>query len=222
LELLVSCILIQPRAIGKPKLGFRVRSSISDYPDPVAKLRRAINFRDQEKKMITRTSLVLAAALSAGLVHAGGVNYHYAPVVSVKPEYQTQRTPVDRQVCWDEQVYERTTPRHSSRTPTVVGAIIGGVIGNQFGGGSGKKAATVAGAALGGSIGRDASRQSRGPDQYRQVSQERCTVQRDYTQKTVITGYQVGYEYDGQVYHTRMNHHPGDAIRVRVAVSPAP
>lgn len=172
--------------------------------------------------MFARTSLLIAAAMAVGLAHAGGSNYHYAEVVDVRAEYRDVRKPVDREVCWDETSYERTHSGKRSHTPTVVGAIIGGVIGNQFGGGSGKRAATVAGAALGGSIGRDAARQSAGPDEYRKVTRETCQVQRSHTTESVISGYRVTYQYDGRLYRTHMNEHPGDRIRVRVDVSPAP
>ncbi|TVR97289.1 MAG: glycine zipper 2TM domain-containing protein [Wenzhouxiangellaceae bacterium] len=172
--------------------------------------------------MMYRTTLFAGTLMLASLAQAGGVHYHHAPVVSVQAIYETVRTPVEREVCWEEQRYQRVDNRSRSHTPTVVGAIIGGVIGNQFGGGSGKRAATVAGAALGGSIGRDASRQSRGPDEYYPVRAERCTVQREFVEESRISGYRVAYEYGGQVHHTRTSHHPGDTIRLRVSASPAP
>ena len=168
-----------------------------------------------------RMTILASALLLAGAAQAGSVQYHYAPVVSVKADYETVRTPVNREVCWEEQRYQRVETRQRSATPTIFGASVGGVIGNQFGGGSGKRAATVAGAALGGSIARDASRQSRGPDEYYPVSRERCTVQREFVEETRVSGYQVAYEFDGRVYHTHMREHPGDRIRLRVAVSPA-
>lgn len=171
--------------------------------------------------MLARTATLAALVLTASLAHAGGVQYQTVPVVEVEPRYAVTRTPVDRTVCWEEKSYQRTADSRSSATPTVVGAIIGGVIGNQFGGGSGKKAATVAGAALGGSIGRDAGRSSQ-PARYVPVHEERCTVQRDFEEKTVITGYRVSYLYNGTVHQTQMRHHPGDSLRVRVAVTPAP
>ncbi len=169
-----------------------------------------------------RMTLLASALMLAGAAQAGGVQYHYAPVVNVQAEYETVRTPINREVCWEEQRYQRVETRKSSATPAIVGAIIGGVIGNQFGGGSGNRAATVAGAALGGSIGRDAARQSRGPDEYYPVSRERCTVQREFIEENRISGFRVSYEWDGQIFHTRMDQHPGDRIRLRVAVSPAP
>jgi uncharacterized protein YcfJ len=173
--------------------------------------------------MKIRITALAAALLSAGMAHAGGVTYQYAPVVNVKPQYQSVRTPVDRQVCWEETSYERAPGSgQRSHTSTVVGAIIGGVIGNQFGGGNGKRAATAAGAALGGSIGRDVGRQNSRPAQYYPVSTERCTVQRDYRTENVITGYNVTYRHDGRLHTTWMDQHPGDRIRLRVSVSPAP
>lgn len=171
--------------------------------------------------MFARCLAAAALALGAGLAHAGGVHYQTVPVVEVEPRYSTTRTPVDRTVCWDETSYQRVGGSQRSATPTVVGAIIGGVIGNQFGGGSGNKAATVAGAALGGSIGRDAGRSNQ-PTRYTPVTEERCTIQRDYQEQNVITGYRVAYLYEGQVHRTHMRHHPGDSIRVRVAVTPVP
>ncbi|WP_203594471.1 glycine zipper 2TM domain-containing protein [Wenzhouxiangella limi] len=171
--------------------------------------------------MLARTATVALFTLAAGLAQAAGVHYQTVPVVEVEPNYSVTRTPVDRTVCWDETSYQRTADSRRSATPTVVGAIIGGVIGNQFGGGNGKKAATVAGAALGGSIGRDAGR-ARQPGRYLPVTEERCTVQRDYEERSVISGYRVSYLYEGQVHQTTMRDHPGDQMRVRVSITPAP
>lgn len=162
----------------------------------------------------------LAGLMMTGIAHAGGTSYKYAPVVSSEPIYETQRRPVDREVCWEEQHYERAGGGSRSHTPTVVGAIIGGVVGNQFGGGNGKRAATAAGAVLGGSIGRDVGRRNQGSERYYPVVEEHCEIQRDYRSERVVTGYRVHYEYDNRIYETRTRHEPGDMIRVRVAVTP--
>ncbi|MGY6629864.1 MAG: glycine zipper 2TM domain-containing protein [Wenzhouxiangella sp.] len=176
-----------------------------------------------KRKTIVLTATALTASLLALGAQAGGVSYFHAPVVSAQPEYQTVRTPINREVCWEEQHYERERRSgSSSATPTIVGAIIGGVVGNQFGGGSGNTAATVAGAALGGSIGRDAGRQNRGPDRYHPVTSERCTIQRDYREENRISGYLVTYEHGGQLFTTRTTRHPGDSIRIRVSHTPVP
>ncbi|MEE4639309.1 MAG: glycine zipper 2TM domain-containing protein [Wenzhouxiangella sp.] len=171
--------------------------------------------------MLARTATVALFTLAAGFAHATGIHYQTVPVVEVEPNYSVTRTPIDRTVCWEETTYQRTADSRRSATPTVVGAIIGGVIGNQFGGGSGKKAATVAGAALGGSIGRDAGRANQ-PGRYVPVTEERCTVQRDYEERNVISGYRVSYLYQGEVHHATMRQHPGDSLRLRISLTPAP
>ncbi|MEE4297151.1 MAG: glycine zipper 2TM domain-containing protein [Wenzhouxiangella sp.] len=171
--------------------------------------------------MITRTLALSLLLLAASLAQASGTHFQTVPVVDVEPIYSVSRTPVDRTVCWEETYYERTHRSRSSTTPTLVGAIIGGVIGNQFGGGSGKKAATVAGAALGGSIGRDAARDNR-RDRYQPVTEERCSIQREFEERNVISGYRVSYLYQGDVHQTTLRDHPGDQMRVRISVTPVP
>ena len=171
--------------------------------------------------MFARSLSIALLALTSGLAHAGGMSYQTVPVLEVEPRYSVTRTPIERTVCWDETTYQRVGGSSSSATPTIVGAIIGGVVGNQFGSGNGNRAMTAAGAALGGSIGRDAAR-SKGPARYTPVTEERCTIQRDFEERSVITGYRVSYLFDGQVHTTHMRHHPGDSIRVRVSVTPVP
>jgi uncharacterized protein YcfJ len=166
------------------------------------------------------TALALLS-LVTGLAQAGGDHFLEVPVLDVRPEYRLERTPIEREICWEEDRYVRVDRGRRSRTGTIFGAIIGGVIGNQFGSGNGRRAATVAGAALGGSIGRDVDRQHRGPDAYRPVTQERCRIERDVQESTVADGYRVTYEYGGRLYHTRTRQHPGERLRIRVAVSPA-
>jgi len=170
--------------------------------------------------MFRPASLALSILLVSGIAQAGNELYLEVPVVDVRPEYRDQRTPVEREVCWEEDHYERIERRGRSRTGTVVGAIIGGVIGNQFGSGNGRRAATVAGAALGGSIGRDVDRQNRAPDGYRLVTREQCRVQRVYEETSIPSGYRVTYEYGGRLYHTKTQRHPGQTLRIQVAVRP--
>lgn len=171
--------------------------------------------------MIARTATIALFIFAATLANAGSTHFQTVPVVDVEPIYSVSRTPVDRTVCWEERVYERTAQSRSSTTPTLVGAIIGGVIGNQFGDGNGRRAATVAGAALGGSIGRDAARNNN-PARYRPVTEERCTVQRDYEERNEISSYRVSYLYEGQVHQTTLRDHPGDRMRIRISMTPAP
>jgi len=170
------------------------------------------------KRTLLLASVLLLTAASA---QAGNRHYVYAPVVDVKPEYRSVQVAHDQPVCYQREHYRPVYRDGRSRTGTVLGAIIGGVIGNQIGDGNGRRAATVAGAALGGSIGRDIDRQNRHPDDYVKVAREECRIERGYQEQSVLSGYRVTYEYQGRLYHTRTDTHPGDRIRLSVSVSPA-
>lgn len=164
--------------------------------------------------------------LGASLLLSGAANaqsparhYEYAPVIDYEPIYVTERVPVEREVCWEERGY-RSHGRHrgNSATGTIAGAIIGGVVGNQFGGGSGRTALTAAGAALGASIGHDASKQHRRHG--RPVRYERCEIQVDYESRSHTSGYNVRYEYNGEIFETRTRSEPGDVIRLEISARP--
>jgi len=169
--------------------------------------------------MKTALKGLLASGLivsSAAIAQPAAVHYVYAPVIGYEPVYVTEQVPVEREVCWQERGYREAGG--NSATGTIAGAIIGGVIGNQFGGGSGKKAMTAAGAALGASIGHDASKQNR---RYgRPVSRQRCEIQVDYEARSHASGYNVRYEYNGEIFETRTRAEPGDVIRLEVSARP--
>lgn len=156
----------------------------------------------------------------AGLFAAGGaiaqypaVRYIDAPVVGYDPVHATEQVPVEHEVCRNEREYRR----HGGRaTGTIAGAIIGGVIGNQFGDGSGQKLLTAAGAALGASIGHDASRGRHA--HARRV--QRCEVQVDYETRSYVSGYNVRYEYAGEVYELFTDRKPGRYIRLEITARP--
>ena len=162
------------------------------------------------------TMLVAAgfAAAGAAVAQPGPVHYVHAPVVDVRPIRATERVPVEREVCWQER---EPVGRRDSATGTIAGAIIGGVIGNRFGDGNGRRALTVAGAALGASIGHDAARRG-APRGWR--SYERCQIQVDYETRSYTSGFDVHYEYNGEIFVTRTRHHPGERIRLEVAARP--
>lgn len=154
--------------------------------------------------------------------YGSNVHYAYGEVLEVQPIYRTSHYPTSQQVCRDEPVeyYEAGRPR--SPAGTVVGAIIGGVIGNHIGGhGRGyhrhhhRDASTAAGAAIGAAIGYNASRDS---GYVRRGYEQRCYQERGYESAQEVVGYDVTYRYRGEIYQTRTDQHPGDTIRVRVAV----
>ena len=155
--------------------------------------------------------------------------YDYARVTNVRPIVETYQVSEPVEQCFEERVpVERYAHggRKESRTPEILGAILGAAVGHQFGGGRGKDVATVAGAVLGGSIGRDIKNDSRRhyrDDHYqgaRYQTVSRCEVTEVYRTEEQIVGYDVSYEYQGTVYHTRMPNDPGRQIRVKVIVQP--
>lgn len=50
---------------------------------------------------------------------------------------------------------------------------------------------------------------------------ERCEIRHDYYEEERVVGYDVRYQYNGRVYHTRMDRDPGPRVRVRVNVAVA-
>ena len=169
-------------------------------------------------------TLVSGAAIAGPSTHA---DWDFAEVVSVDPIIEYVSEPIDRQVCWDEPVTYREHSRRGRRSNggALLGALIGGVVGNQFGSGHGRDAATVAGATVGYSIGKEEQRQSdyrngRYVERVVHTEEQRCRIETDYRDEERVVGYDVAYRYNGRVYHTRTDAHPGNTIEVRVDVRP--
>ena len=173
-------------------------------------------------------TLLLAGTLAAsvGTANAGTYSasspsssyYVSAPVVNVSPitSERTVQHPVRQ--CTTQRYDDRYERRHRDENlflPGLFGGIVGGLTGNQFGGGNGKKALTIAGALAGSSIARDAARNNRRqPREVCHTSYETEVIER-------VTAYDVTYEYAGELFEKRMTEHPGDSVRVRVALEPA-
>lgn len=164
-----------------------------------------------------------------------GDDYAYARVVHVEPVVHYVRVQTPQRRCYEDIEYYGDDydhqPRRGTAGATIAGGLIGGLVGHQFGSGGGNDAATLVGTLVGSSIARDRAerRQDRRYDrtygqrtygQSRGYPVERCHVAYDAHEEERIDGYRVTYEYDGQEYTTRMQRHPGDQIRVRVAVTP--
>jgi uncharacterized protein YcfJ len=172
--------------------------------------------------MKAKTSLLIGVAglwLSAGAqaqFSPGDSQYIYAPVVSVDPIVHVVQVPDRRQECWDEQV---TYAQGGGGSPaaTIIGGILGAALGNQVGGGSGRTIATAAGAVVGAVVGNQTSQR---PAQVYNAVEPRCREVVDQYSEQRIVGYNVAYEWQGEVYTTRMSHDPGDQVRLRVTVSP--
>jgi uncharacterized protein YcfJ len=178
--------------------------------------------------LLAAACAVASTALAQPLPPPGGpgyaresVNYGYADVLRVDPVYETVRYREPREECYDEDVEVRERGGGDPSGGTVVGAIVGGLIGNQVGSGSGRRAATAAGAIIGGSVGNNVDRNNGGPDRSYRGTERRCQLVDVEREDRRIAGYDVEYRFKGDVYVSRLDHDPGNKLRVRVAVSPA-
>lgn len=183
---------------------------------------------------ISILALATLGVLAASTAEAGRYDTRapsglaYAEVLRVDPIIETYDRPVQRDQCWREPVRYREPARYRSarndRAPAVLGAIVGGVIGSQFGSGGGRDAATAAGALLGYSAVRDDQRRHGGG--YYESGREyvryeqRCQVNTEYFREERVTGYDVTYRYNDQVFTTVTDYHPGDRLQVQVDVRP--
>ena len=162
--------------------------------------------------------------LSLGLITGSGVSladsgfFVKARVVDVSPIYETLRVSYPEERCWNERVRHTQQSYRRSYTPAIAGAIIGGVAGNQFSRGRKRDVLTVAGALLGASVGRDFTRPS-GRTSYL-TTERRCEVVDRVEEQEQLVGYDVSYRYNGRIFSTQTDAHPGKFIRVKVQVEP--
>ncbi len=157
--------------------------------------------------------LIMALASTA----QAGKNRHeeYARVTHVEPIYKEIAYQEPEQYCYDEKVVTRS---RGSNTDRIIGGLIGGAIGNELGHNkTNKKVGAVAGALLGASIADDISGRHRSE---RVHYEQRCDTRYNTRYRTEISGYNVSYRYNGSIYHTRTDYHPGNRIRVSVNVHP--
>lgn len=133
----------------------------------------------------------------------------YGRVISVEPIYRVS-APRHRSCVR----YLDNERRRDSYTPTLLGAIIGGAVGHRIGDNHGDAgAAAIAGGLLGASIGRDVGQHM---DRSRRVVVDGpCGYGGDHARREVVE-YAVRYRYNGEVYHTRMDHDPGEWIALDV------
>ena len=152
-----------------------------------------------------------------------------ARVRTVQPQYENVTVP--RNECTNQWVTEpqpQPQPIASSRNygGLALGGIAGAVLGHQVGGGRGRDAATAVGAVVGALAGEHlANQNSWGGGGYQQASQpqqqrqvQNCRTVNDVQSR--LTGYQVEYEYRGQVYNTVTRENPGRTLALRVSLAP--
>ena len=170
------------------------------------------------KKQLATLVLSLCISMGSGTSLANGGFFVKARVVDVNPIYETLEVSYPEERCWNERVRHTRHGYGRSYTPAIAGAIIGGVAGNQFSKGSRRDALTVAGALLGASVGRDFGRRS-GSSSY-VTTERRCEVVDRFEEQEQLVGYDVSYRYQGRVFTTRTDSHPGKFIQVKVQVEP--
>ena len=148
-----------------------------------------------------------------------------ARVRNVAPQYENVSIP--RNECTNQWVTEQQ-PAVSSRNygGLAIGGVAGALLGNQVGGGRGRQAATAVGAVVGALAGEHFANQNNwGGGGYQQASQpqqrqvQNCRTVSDVQSR--LTGYQVEYEYRGQVYKTVTRENPGRTLPIRVSFAPA-
>jgi len=141
-------------------------------------------------------------------------NATYAEVVHVKPIVEEVEVRTPHRECHEEEVSEGGNDGSGG---AVVGAVAGGALGNAAGHNTqSRRLDTVVGVIGGAIIGKKMS-ESEGTTSTETVCHRRNSV--DYEDKTI--GYDVTYRYFGHEYSSRVDHDPGDRIRVTVDVRPA-
>jgi len=146
-----------------------------------------------------------------------------ARVRNVAPQYENVSVP--RNECTNQWVTEQQ-PAVSSRNygGLALGGVAGALLGNQVGKGHGREAATAVGAVVGALAGEHFANQNNFGGGYQQASQpqqrqvQNCRTVNDVQSR--LTGYQVEYEYRGQVYSTVTRENPGRTLPIRVSFAP--
>ena len=168
-----------------------------------------------------RSAIFCLTTLLAAGVQAQTFN-DTARVRNVTPQHENLSVP--RNECTSQWVTEQqAVPASRNYGGLAIGGVAGALLGNQVGGGRGREAATAVGSVVGAltcehlaNQGGWGGYQQAAPQQQRQV--QNCRTVNDV--QTRLTGYQVEYEYRGQIYNTLTRENPGRTLPVRVSVVP--
>jgi uncharacterized protein YcfJ len=144
-----------------------------------------------------------------------GDDGQYAQVVSVTPVRQDVSNP--QQVCHDVVVNRTVPPKDQHQIAGMaIGAVAGGLLGHVVGAGKGNALATAAGAIGGGYVGKKIEESHQQGNVQSEVV-HRCSTVANTSSN--IVGYDVTYVYNGVTRTTRMDHDPGNRVRVQQSVS---
>jgi len=161
-------------------------------------------------------TIAVAVASTLTLVQANAYAYEaFANVVGVQPITEQVSRPT--QQCWTENQQVSQPAREPNFLGAIIGGVAGGLLGSQVGKGNGRIAGAAVGAGVGAVAGHTVANRNAGTIVTTQAVQ-RCQQVNNF--ETVTKGYHVTYEFDGQRFATQLPYHPGNQLRVNVAVSP--
>lgn len=170
---------------------------------------------DAGSSAVTSTDAGTTTTAPANDQKTAPVDDQYGKVVSVTPVHKKVNNP--KQVCHDETVTHTAPPKDQHQLAgTAIGAVVGGLAGHQIGGGKGKTLATVAGAAAGGYAGNRIEKHNQHGTTTSEVVRKCSTVNNTSSK---LVGYDVRYVYNGVTRTTRMDHDPGDRVKVQEGVT---
>lgn len=142
-------------------------------------------------------------ALFATTANAGpGIDYTshgYARVVSVEPIVSTSYRTVPRTSC--------STVEQRGGSGAVPGAIIGGIVGNNMA--KDRAAGTAVGVIAGAVIGEHMT-------EGQTTLREQCTTYHDKEYYNRINGYNVTFEFDGELRTVKLSRDPGSRVPVKI------
>lgn len=155
------------------------------------------------KRISLATALLLPIAAMAVSNNVLEDSTDYAKVLNVTP---LNGQPIARQVCGP---VTYSPPAEHNGVGAIVGGLTGALVGSRFGGGHGRDAATVAGAVGGAMLG---DRIGSGDS----VAREQCNT---VYEPGPPAGYQVTYDYHGQLSTITLNHAPGEYLRLHKRIT---
>ena len=126
------------------------------------------------------------------------VSYTHARVINVEPITSRSYQTIPRRSCT--MIEEYRSDGHTA----VTGAVVGGVIGRNVA--KDKDVGTVVGAVVGSAIATENAKP-------RMV--ERCTTYNDREFFDRVSGYNVTFEFNGQLRTVRFNRDPGTIVRIK-------
>jgi uncharacterized protein YcfJ len=162
------------------------------------------------------TSIVFATLMALTQIEAHAFEA-VANVVGVTPLTEQVNHPT--QQCWTEtQQISQAAPAPHSPLGAIIGGVAGGLLGSTIGRGNGRVAAAAVGAGVGAITGDVVANQNSGSTVTTTVPVQRCRQVDSF--ETIVTGYQVTYDFDGQRFSARLPYNPGNQLRVNVTVTP--